>query len=555
MTKIDNNCNWVKKYEEEGKIGLKDKYSKSGRNKTWDSYTLEILEKGRKAFLKPNFSVKKAYVEIVEASWDLDDDPPSYSSFWRFIKENTSYHEVEVAKKGRKRKRDLEPALKSFQGAIMPMQVLQFDNTPFDLFIQDEEVKKSIGTPNLCAAIDVYSRMITGFELSLNPINRQSVLETLVQSILPKGRFVSNIFKEGDYYPYWDIQGLPVLILVDNGMDYRSQDVRRFCVEYDIILEFAPIRKPRYKAYIENWFNILKEAIAFELSEDGFRPNIRKRLENPDFDPEANVIFTYQQTELWLSSWILDEYHLNNTYNDGLPAPSIRMENYEMGNGSIILPQARDPPSKKSDVTLIQVNALVTTTRVLKDNIEFSNLNYSSSELITLYNQKGRIKLTILYDMRDIRVIWALHPETKKPIELELTYGWANTFVEVYGHAPIALSFWKKEIALIRERNRQRISLALFRKEKGKEYRSQLRKRARETKKSKRKRRDIETQKENQMKLSRKSISPSPLTGKKVEDLQLDEKPKSKRSRVKTIRIPKNEDNPFAGKKRKKGGK
>ncbi|MDH5647163.1 MAG: hypothetical protein OEZ01_14220, partial [Candidatus Heimdallarchaeota archaeon] len=67
--------------------------------------------------------------------------------------------------------------------------------------------------------------------------------------------------------------------------------------------------------------------------------------------------------------------------------------------------------------------------------------------------------------------------------------------------------------------------------------------------------RELETQKENQMKLSRKSISPTSLTGKKVDNLQEDKKPKSKRSRVKTIRIPKNENNPFTGKKRKKGGK
>ncbi|MDH5403437.1 MAG: transposase family protein [Candidatus Heimdallarchaeota archaeon] len=187
------------------------------------------------------------------------------------------------------------------------MQVLQFDNTHFDLFIQDEEVKRSIGTPNLCAAIDVYSRMITGFELTLNSINRQSVLETLVQSITPKDRYIENLFSKTDYYPVWEIQGFPVIMLVDNGMNYRSEDVKRFCMEYDIILEFAPIRTPKYKAYIENWFNILKEVIAFELSEDGFRPNIRKRLENPDFDPEANVIFTYQQSELWLATWILDE--------------------------------------------------------------------------------------------------------------------------------------------------------------------------------------------------------------------------------------------------------
>ena len=79
--------------------------------------------------------------------------------------------------------------------------------------------------------------MITGFELTLNSINRQSVLETLVQSISSKDNFIDQIFTDAEAVTTWDIKGFPVLMLVDNGMDYRSDDVKKFCLEFDIILD------------------------------------------------------------------------------------------------------------------------------------------------------------------------------------------------------------------------------------------------------------------------------------------------------------------------------
>ena len=128
----------------------------------------------------------------------------------------------------------------------------------FDHFIPAlREELRPLSAPWLVATIDVYTGMITGAYLSLAHPNRLSILETLVQSILAKTN------AEEKYEPIYDwlIQGYPVLILVDNGMDYRAEDVRRFCKKYDIIIEYAPIKKPQYKTYIEQWFNTLRKGL------------------------------------------------------------------------------------------------------------------------------------------------------------------------------------------------------------------------------------------------------------------------------------------------------
>ncbi len=548
---------WAKLYEDKGLSGLQNQRTRSGRKSKWDENAFKLLEDARKFYLRPNISIKKAYEHSLTKKWKHDFlDVPSLSSFKRYIKQYTSDYEKEVTRKGSKRKRELEPALKSFQGAIMPMQVLQLDNTPFDLFLQDRLIKKSIGTPNLCTAIDVYTRMITGFELTLNSINRQSILETLVQSILPKERYLDTLFDDNDYSPKWDIQGFPVLILVDNGMDYRSKDIQRFCMEYDIILEFAPIRKPRYKAYIENWFNNLKNGLQHELVNEGYRAKLLSRIENPDFDPELNVIFTYQQSELWLASWILDEYQYTNPYQDGLPAPVLRFEDFKLGKGDLILPEPRGAPTNDYDYNKLQINALMTETRILKDNIEFSNLKYSSPELINLYKRKGKIEIIILYDSRDIRTIWVKNPENSEPIELSLTYGWANTFLENYGSLPISKSFWKKEVELIKDRNRKRITLSIFRKEKGRTFRDKLTVNAKNSKKSKKSRRQDEINEENKMKISRHNL----VRGNKYSKINnkaniiIDDDKRFVRSRSKvrskTIKLSLDDLDPFAGRTR-----
>ena len=115
-----------------------------------------------------------------------------------------------------------------------------------------------------------------------------------------------------------------MVILVDNGMDYRAGDVKDFCMKYDIILEFAPIRTPKYKAYIEQWFNIVRKALENE-EVPGTRPLLKEKLDNPDLKPEKDAILTLQDQETWLTKWIVDTYHFTNRYNDLESAPILKL--------------------------------------------------------------------------------------------------------------------------------------------------------------------------------------------------------------------------------------
>jgi putative transposase len=169
----------------------------------------------------------------------------------------------------------------------MPLHVIQMDNTSLDLFPVDENSRQTLPTPFMTAAIDCYTGMITGFTVSYFASSSQSVIEVLVQSILPKDSYKRDFETQHD----WPICGFPVVVLVDNGMDYRSKSLMDFCIKNRIILEFAPIRKPRFKAYIEQWFRVLKDAIRQE-SVPGFRPSLKQRIENPEIKPENEAMLT-----------------------------------------------------------------------------------------------------------------------------------------------------------------------------------------------------------------------------------------------------------------------
>ncbi len=204
----------------------------------------------------------------------------------------------------------------------------------------------------------------------------------------------------------------------------------------------------------------------------------------------------------------MDEYHYSYPYNDGLPSPQLRYENYEKGKGKIILPQPRDAPQNQEGRDNIIVNGLVTTQRVLKNYIEFMNLKYSSPDLIKLFRKLGKQKVTILYDMRDVRTIWVRDPTSNKPIKLNLTNGWANAFIVAYQDLPIPLSFWKREVSLIKETHRKKINLTIFRKERGLKYRSNLRRKA--AKLGKRDRKRKESIRDNQRKMEMRRMNQKP---------------------------------------------
>lgn len=66
------------------------------------------------------------------------------------------------------------------------LEVVQIDYTPVDVIVVDEAHRLPIGRPWLTLAIDVATRVVVGFYVSLEAPSSTSVALCLTQSVLPK---------------------------------------------------------------------------------------------------------------------------------------------------------------------------------------------------------------------------------------------------------------------------------------------------------------------------------------------------------------------------------
>jgi len=133
-----------------------------------------------------------------------------------------------------------------FPGADWPLAVVQIDHTKFDIMLVDDIHRLCIGRPWVTLAIDVFSRMVVGIYISLDPPNSMSVGLCIVHAILPKEQWLARL----DLSTSWPCWGVMQRIHADNGREFRGNMLQRACKEYNIDLEWRPVKTPHYGAHM-----------------------------------------------------------------------------------------------------------------------------------------------------------------------------------------------------------------------------------------------------------------------------------------------------------------
>ncbi|MFW9997895.1 MAG: TnsA endonuclease N-terminal domain-containing protein, partial [Candidatus Odinarchaeota archaeon] len=132
---------WISGYKNKGLEGLRPDYGKRGKKKEFDTRTFDLMEKAKEYYLKPRVTLSEAHEQLkklCKKAKPLISRVPSESALKKYIGQRTTYVERFYRRKGKKAYKALfNPSFASFQGAIMPMQVLQLDNTGFDIFPVD----------------------------------------------------------------------------------------------------------------------------------------------------------------------------------------------------------------------------------------------------------------------------------------------------------------------------------------------------------------------------------------------------------------------------------
>ena len=217
--------------------------------------------------------------------------------------------ELARAREGAKAARDRFQPVPGEYVAERAYEVVQIDHTLVDVIVVDRASRQPLQRPWLTLAIDVASRMVAGFYLTLEPPSVTSVALAIQNLVLPKQAYLARLGVDGD----WPAAGLPEAIHVDNGKEFCSRALQRGAEEYGIGLIHRPVATPHYGGHIERLIGTMMGS-AHLLPGTTFS-DIEAR---GDYNSLANSAMTLDELEQWLALEIL-RYHAARHGALGIP--------------------------------------------------------------------------------------------------------------------------------------------------------------------------------------------------------------------------------------------
>ena len=182
-----------------------------------------------------------------------------------------------------------------------PLDVVQMDHTKVDLILVDPVERAPIGRPWVTLAIDVHSRCIAGFHLSLEAPCATSVGLCLTDVASPKAGRLAALEVEAD----WPVAGVPSRLGVDNAREFHSAAFERGCAEHGIAIDWRPPGRPHYGGIVERVIGTLMELV-HGLPGTTFS-NVGQR---GSYDSDRAACLTLGELERWLAVAIAKVYHL-----------------------------------------------------------------------------------------------------------------------------------------------------------------------------------------------------------------------------------------------------
>jgi putative transposase len=320
------------------------------------------------------------------------------------VRNRISYIEPRTLVEGRAGKRaareQFEPIKGHFPSADRPLAVVQIDHTKLDLIVVGEVDRKPLTRPWLTVAIDVFSRVVAGFYLSLEAPGAASTGMCVACAILPK----DNLLARWGITTRWPVWGRMLALHCDNGKDFRGSMLRQGCEQYGIELLFRPVRQPHYGGHIERLMGTFAREIHTLPGTTFANPGERK-----DYDSEKHSALTISELELWMARYIVEIYHQRpHAGLDGRTPISV----YEQRVTTTGLPErCTSEEQLRLDFMPLEQRS-VTVNGIVVDNIA-----YFHDVLRPWINTKEngcRRRFPVRRDPRDISVVHFFDPELKQ---------------------------------------------------------------------------------------------------------------------------------------------
>lgn len=257
------------------------------------------------------------------------------------------------------------------------LQLVQIDHATIDLVIVSPDTRLPIGRPWITLAIDVHTRCVVGYYLSMDEPTQTSVALCLAHACLPKDAWLRRWDLKGDY----PIFGKFEAVSWDNARTFRTQGIEAQCQRYGIEVVLRPVRKPHYGAYIERLIGTLMGKIHLLPGTTFSNPQQRK-----DYDAERHAVMTLADLAKWIGHEIVDVYH--HTPHRGLGGLTPRAKwdaAWTQADGTVTLPPLIADPRHFMVGLLPREERSVT-----REGIALHGLRYWDPAIAQLINNKQR---------------------------------------------------------------------------------------------------------------------------------------------------------------------
>ena len=409
---------WVKAYKSTNSVAsLLDKkrgwQSGKGRiSKNLEKVIDDVINQHYLDIQRP--SVEATIREVYKRCHKLGFSKPSKNTIRRRINRINERDFLRGRGYREKAKDKFTPKAGFFPNADYPLSVIQIDHTPVDLILVDDKYRKPIGRPFITVAVDVYSRMITGYYISLDAPSVTSVSMCISRCILPKTDLLLEFGLED---ATWDVFGMPRKIHVDNGSDFRADSLKKSCAFHGIDLEFRPVARPEFGGHIERLIGTLMKNV-HALPGTTFS-NIKQK---DNYNSEKNAALTLDEFETWFLTYVAKVYH-HTVHSSINKTPT---EQWQIGIFGDSFSDGIGVPALPSNQKTILLDFMPRIERTIQRNgVNINGLNYYDPSLNNFINQTDsttnkKKQFIFRQDPRDISIVWFYDPILKTYFDIPL---------------------------------------------------------------------------------------------------------------------------------------
>lgn len=343
-------------------------------------------------------SIPYVAVEIIARCKAVGVEPPHPNTIGRRIARLPALERAKRRYGSRsKEARALAPITGGFPIPPQPYAAVQIDHTKLDIELVDDIHRQPIGRPWLTLAIDVFSRMVAGFYVSIDPPGALSTGLALVHAMLPKQIWLA---KHGITTP-WPAAGRIQMIHLDNAREFHGLMLDRACDNYGIAITWRPVRQPWYGAHIERLLGTFAREIHNLPGSTFANP-----AERGEYDSERRAAMTLSEFERWFAILVTQAYQ-QTRHSELAMTP---LQKYESG----------EPPETMVhvDERRLRLDFMPYVERTVQPyGISIEHIAYYSDVLRRWINapdpqQPGhKRKFTVRQDPRDISAVYFYDPE------------------------------------------------------------------------------------------------------------------------------------------------